>query len=699
MTRRTFALTSAASALYAQTPTRHEGWHPIFPGIWKMTLGEPEKLTPVSVRDTAPDEPGLRALPDAGACPIAANEVRSHTARRGYLVSLPLAGGEIVYGLGLQLLSFIQRGSKKTLRVNADPRQDSGDSHAPVPFYVSTRGYGVLIDTARYASFYCGNKAHKGAHGPERESTAQEKTEVEERGLPAAYFRAGYDLPARMLIDIPAAHGADVYVFGGPDLIHAVQRYNLFSGSGCLPARWGLGFWYRCWGKSDETRVMQFARELRADRIPCDVLGLEPGWQSHAYSCSFVWSDKFPDPRRMISELSRENYRVNLWEHAFTHPTSPIHEALRAHSGDYEVWGGLVPDFLDADARRIFADFQDKEQVSIGVAGYKLDECDNSDFTGGWSFPECSAFASGADGEQMHCFFGLKYQQTIQGIFDRRRVRSYGLVRSSHALAAAKPYVLYSDLYDHAQFIRGVVNCGFSGLLWCPEVRGAASAEDLIRRLQSVVLSPLAMINAWDIEQQPWKNIADAPGLLDACRRIVELRMRLVPYLYAAFFRYREEGIPPFRALVVDYPKDAHTWSIDDQWLIGDRMITAPVVAGKKARDIYLPAGEWVDYWTGEKHAGGRKLAYDVPLEIAPLFVKAGSILPLADVSLHTSDAASRNLTVQIYGDGSLPITLIEDDGETANAPYNRLELGPRRERRIGSAGAPRYVVKEWKTV
>jgi alpha-D-xyloside xylohydrolase len=697
VTRRTFTAAAAgASGLFAQGSGRNRNWQLIYPGIWRLSLGAPEKLTPISIRDSKPSEQGLSALPHVASCPVDISDVRSRATRRGYVVSLPLAAGELVYGLGLQLLSFIQRGTKKTLRVNADPRLDSGDSHAPVPLYVTTRGYGVLIDTARYAAFYCGNKVEKSAHGPERQVTPEQNATIAERGLPPAYFRSGYGLAARMIVNIPSAQGVDVYVFGGPDMLNAVQRYNLFSGGGCLPARWGLGFWYRCWGGSDQNRVMHFADELRSDRIPCDVLGLEPGWQSHSYSCSFTWSDKFPNPAAMISELDRNAFRVNLWEHAFTHPTSPIYNDLVPRSGDYQVWGGVVPDFLDPAARRIFAAFHEKEHVALGVSGYKLDECDNSDYTGGWSFPEFSSFPSGPDGEQMHSFFGIKYQETIQSVFDRRRMRTFGLVRSSHALAAAKPYVLYSDLYDHKQFIRGVVNCGFSGLLWCPEVRDAASGEDLIRRLQTVVLSPLAMINAWNIEQQPWKLIRDAEGLVEACRSIIELRMRLVPYLYTAFFRYREEGVPPFRALVMDYASDVRTWQIDDQWLIGDRLLAAPVVAGVRRRDIYLPAGEWVDFWTGERHAGGRVISYDVPLRVAPLFVKSGSILPLAEVTLNTRDTLSRMLTVRVYGDGALPITLIEDDGESLDGPHNRLELGPHRERRTGTADVPPYVVKDW---
>src|SRR5207244_4842647 len=121
-------------------------------------------------------------------------------------------------------------------------------------------------------------------------------------------------------------------------------------------------------------------------------------------------------------------------------------------------------------------------------------------YAGGWAFPNLSTFPSGCDGEQMHALFGLRYQHALLEQFNKRNRPTYGLVRSSGALAAPYPFVLYSDLYDHRQFIRGLVTSSFSGLLWCPEVRDAKTPGDLIRRLQSVVFSPLAMINAWSIK-------------------------------------------------------------------------------------------------------------------------------------------------------------------------------------------------------
>ncbi len=679
----------------------------IHPGVWKLALGTPERITPVATRRYAPAAAALAALPAAGALPVVAS---GEATPRGYVVRLPQAPNEMVYGLGLQFQSFLQRGLKKTLRVNADPVVDSGDSHAPVPFYVTTRGYGVLIDTARYATVYAGNKRRQ-ADGGLAQST-ESGPDLTTDALPSAYARFRFHEPSEVLVELPRAAGVDVYVFAGPTLRLAVQRYNLFAGGGALPPRWGLGVWYRCERDFGRADVERLAAEFRERGIPCDVLGLEPGWQTHAYSCSYVWSERFPDPGAMTAALARSHYRVNLWEHAFTHPSSPIHAPLAPHAGDYLVWDGLVPDFLTPEARRTFADFHEREHVALGIAGYKLDECDNSDYTRNWSFPELSRFPSGADGEQMHTLFGLRYQDTLQAVFERRGARTYGLVRSSGALAAPYPYVLYSDLYDHATFIRAVPKAGLSGLLWTPEVRDAASPEELIRRLQSAVLSPMALINAWYIRNPPWKQVdraannaghfaPDWEAVEATCRRVLELRMQLVPYLHAAFVRYHREGLPPFRPLVMDFPDDVRTWPVDDQYLVGEGLLAAPVVAGQSTRSVYLPAGTWYDFWSGERHAGGRRVEVRPSLEQVPLFVRSGTLLPLARATPHTDDPASGELTVRGYGAADAVLTLYEDDGAHAPAltPVVLSWDATQRAgsvRRAGAARPPHYRVAAW---
>lgn len=387
----------------------------------------------------------------------------------------------------------------------------------------------------------------------------------------------------------------------------AIARYNLFSGGGNVPPRWGLGFWDRVHSDFTQEQMLALANEFREQNIPCDVLGLEPHWQTNSYSSSYVWSERFPDPEVMLKELKNKNYRVNMSIQAFVHPKSPIYKDLLPWSGDYEVWDGIVPDFLTSEAKRIFINYQRKTNVNIGIAGVKADECDNSDFTGYWSFPEISNFPSGTDGEQMHSLFGLHYQDAILQLFNEKKQRTYNLVRNSGALASPYPFVLYSDLYNHQIFINTIAQSGFSGLLWTPEVRHAVSEEDLLRRLQSVIFSPLAMINAWYLQMLPWKqmdkdlnmkHIVDdnSVTLENECRKWINLRMQLIPYLHAAFVKYTKEGIPPFRALIVDYPEEKDELKdLRGQYMMGDNIMVAPVTdTGKNSseKEIYFPKGK-----------------------------------------------------------------------------------------------------------
>jgi alpha-D-xyloside xylohydrolase len=166
-------------------------------------------------------------------------------------------------------------------------------------------------------------------------------------------------------------------------------------------------------------------------------------------------------------------------------------------------------------------------------------------------------------------------------------------------------------------------------------------------------------------------------------------------------------GTPPFRALVIDYPQDANTWTIDDQYMMGDRVMVAPVVAGQTQRSIYLPPGNWYDFWTGAEFNGGTRIVYDVPLTIIPIFVKADSLLPLATPTLHTDDPASYELDVRIFGYGNMPITLFEDDATTfayEHGAYNRVTLtwhGEREEGHLlreGNGNFAQYTVRNWLT-
>ena len=634
-------------------------------GIYKITVGTPEEFTPVKVMKPVP-APTLGALDD-NPCPLDEKNIRLIRGTGYVTVEIPLGDDEDIYGFGLQLKSFRQSGKKKIIRVNSDPAADLGDSHGPVPFYLSTAGYGVLVDTSRFATFYCGCVKRKGS-----------RQEMENYPSVPSEFGAHYIHKAHsgnVFVKIPSAEGADIYVFAGSSLKDALARYNLFSGGGAFPPLWGLGILYRGWWHTDSGHVISMAREFRSDRIPCDVFGLEPGWQTHAYSCTFDWDrEKYPDPAGMCREMKNMGFRMNLWEHCYTNPASPIYEELYPVSGDSYVWDGVIPDFTIKEAADAFAGHHDGI-AGQGISGFKLDECDGGDFSG-WGFPEFTSFPGGMDGEQMRSELGLLYQKTMLAPFEKRGLRTWGQARASHALAAPYPYVLYSDLYDHSDFVRGVATSALGGVMWSPEVRQTGSSEELIRRLQAVVFSPLAVINAYMIPSPPWKqfehdrNLAgeflpDADELTAACREIFELRMSLIPYLYDAFYTYHTDGVPPIRPLVTDFPDDLSVRDVWDEFLIGDSILFAPVIWGKgNHRSVYFPEGVWYGFFDGIKYCGGKKYEFDPATNEILLFTKEDSLIPFAAPVLNCDADTVFDVSFRLYGKrGSC--RLIADDGET----------------------------------
>jgi alpha-D-xyloside xylohydrolase len=646
----------------------------VAPGIWRFRFGTPEKFTPTHFRSAPPAVDALESLPKASP-PLDLAKAPFHVSDRGCSLQLPLENHESIYGFGLITKFFDmtrtpegQSGRRIFLKPTDSPENDLGESHAPSPFYVSSKGYGVFVDTARFASFYTGNVAPVNAGAAADSGGGGTSTDE--------LYRPRMRREKTMLVEVPAARGIDVYLFAGPSILDAVKRYNLFSGGGALPPLWGLGVQYRGYTKFGAQDSLQLAAQVRADHMPCDMWGVEPGWQSKTYSCSFVWSsNQFPDPDGFLAEMRKMHFRMNFWEHAFTHPTSPIFTALKPWSGNYLVWNGLVPDFATPEARAIFQKQNREVLFDRQVEAVKLDECDyQPDSAKPWSFPEVTAFPSGMDGELMHSLFGLLYQQVMLAPCRDKGMRTWGLVRNSHALAASLPFVLYSDSYDHHCYVRGLANQGFNGLLWEPELRDAHSVEDLYRRLETTLFSADTVIDSWFIKNPPWLQVdrernnrgelmEERTAVTANVRRLLQLRMQFIPYLYAAFNEYHYTGKPPIRALVLDWPQDPKTREIDDQFMFGDSVLVAPQFTGESHRQVYLPAGEWHDFWTHEKITGGKTIDVAKAPEEIPLFVKDGTLLPLAEPLEFIQADTCFKVTVNVVGDNPAPFTLYEDDG------------------------------------
>lgn len=649
--------------------TRHEmTWKETEPGVWSAQAGDAEAYTVLGAAGITPAHSGLARMPMAP-FPLDPHEIRWERRGGKTYLRFPLAEGERIYGLGLDFNGIRRNQSVQTLHVDAWSGR-TGRTHAPVPFYVSSLGYGVLIDSARYLEVYVGTTMRTDSRHP---------PVVYDRNTDRKQWEA---IPKSDSIEVyvPAA-GAHVLVFGGPTPMDAVRRYNLYCGGGCLPPKWGLGFTQRVPSLDTAEQVEREAAEFEKRGFPLDFIGLEPGWQDHSYPCSFEWDrTRYPDPAGFVERLFSKGVRLNLWFNPYVSPTAPLYAKLRPYAGSHTVWNGIVPDYTLAAPREIFSDHLKTKLLALGpgIGGFKIDEVDGHDQ---WLWPDVATFPSGLEAEQLRQTYGLLLQRLTYELFHAANRRTYGLVRGSNAGASYLPYVLYSDFYAFDGFITALCNSGFSGILWTPEVRSAKSGEEWLRRIQAVCFSPMAMLNAWASGTEPWSY----PEVEEPVRQAMLLRMRLLPYLYTTFAEYHFEGTPPIRPmpLVEGFPaverrhngelddttnpySETRAWEVADQYMLGDSLLVAPIAPGQQSRTVLLPKGKWYDFYTGTPVDGGRTITVTPGLEHIPLFVRDGGIIPLIPERLHAPKTGETvPIEVRHYGDAPGQWRLYDDDGET----------------------------------
>lgn len=641
-------------------------WTEVAPGIWKAVAGVPEKLDLFDAAGISPAFDALKKMnPDS--FPFPKDEVIAEVVNNETYLRFPLVKEEQIFGFGLNFKTVGQRGRILQLHVDHYGGSDNGRTHAPVPFYVSDKGYGVFINSSRYIRVYAGTAVRKDS--PEAPLPL-------DRNMDKEWTAEPYSDAVEILVPAP---GVEIFVFTGPTAMDAVRRYNLYCGGGCLPPRWGLGFTQRVPSLFTSDQVEEEARIFAERGFPLDFIGLEPGWQSKSYPCTFEWDKtRYPDPAAFVKRMKEKGIRLNLWTNPYVSPESPVYRDILPLTATHTVWGGIVPDHSIPEAREIFIGQLYKSQVSIGVSGYKLDENDGFD---SWLWPDVAKFPSGNSAEQLRQTYGLFLQKSTTDMFRKNNTRTFGLTRASNGGGSSFPYVIYNDYYSHRDFITALINSGFCGVLWTPEVRGSASSEEWLRRIQSVCFSPMAMINAWADGTKPWSF----PDVEDEVKYYTLLRIQLIPYLYTEFAKYHFEGTPPFHGMNLEPGLDTKTISelrnknhgdnpytealgkdIRDQYMAGEYLLVAPMFDGQTSRNVILPEGNWYDFYTGKYAGNGEIITVQPGLSRIPVFVRDGGIIPTMLPALHAPAAGQKfDLEIRYYGFKPGSYRLYDDDGET----------------------------------
>lgn len=640
-------------------------WTKLASGVWSAQIGQPEKVNLTSTAGINPKLETINAMPDVE-FPLLQTEIKATVFDGKTYLQFPLEVAEKIFGLGLNFKTVEQRGRIMRLHVDHYGGKDDGRTHAPVPFYVSSRGYGVFINSARYLDVWVGTAVLKDSKVP---------MNSKDRNTDKTWTANPYSDNVSVLVP---AEGVEIMIFGGPTTLDAVSRFNLYNGGGCLPPKWGLGFWHRTPTLYTDEQVLNEVGEFKKHNFPLSVIGLEPGWQTKSYPCTYEWDKgRFPKPAEFISKLNAEGIQTNLWMNPYISPESELIGKLKPFVASHTVWSGFVPDYSLPEVNRIIGDHLKKYELNIGVSGFKMDENDGYD---NWLWPDVTLFPSKTPAEQMRQLYGVMMQKMTDQLYHDQNRRTYGLVRASNAGAVSFPYVVYNDYYSHRDFITALINSSFIGVLWTPEVRSSKTAEEWLRRMQTVCFSPLAMLNAWSDGTKPWsfpeveKQVAD----------VANLRMQLIPYLYTCFAEYAFYGRPPMRAMNLVDGFDAKDEKVEgqlnssenpyaqatrkeikDQFMVGDNLLVAPLFEGETSRKVVLPKGKWFDFYTG-KLAGEAEIITVTPgLDHIPVFVRDGGIVPMAESSQLQTAGAKTNLMVRVYGNQETSYKLYDDDGLT----------------------------------
>lgn len=664
-----FLFILSALLFIGQTGTTQQiSWSETAPGIWKATVGKPEAYDLLSASGVSPNKEALAKIATA-TFPLSDPEISATIVDGKTYLRFPLDRNEQLFGFGLNFQTVFQRGRVMELHVDHFNGSDNGRTHSPTPFYVSSKGYGVFVNSSRYIKVYAGSAVRKDSKNP---------PELQDRNVDKNWSANPYSDAVEMLVP---ATGVDIYVIGGPKTMDVVQRFNLLNGGGCLPPRWGLGFTQRVERLYNADKVKAEAKAFTDRGYPLDYIGLEPGWQSKSYPCTFEWDKtRFPEPAKFVQDMLNMGIRLNLWTNPYVSPQASIFKKIEPFTGSHTVWVGNVPDLTMPEARNILFGQFDKDQVQIGVSGYKFDEVDGGDQ---WLWPDLATFPSGKTGEQMRQTYGLLIQRYTMDLYRKRNSRTFGLVRGSNAGGSSFPFVIYNDYYNHQDFITALINSGFAGVLWTPEVRASKTGEEWLRRFQSVIFSPMAMINAWASGTQPWTF----PEVAEQVKELSLLRMRMMPYWYSEFAKYHFEGIPPFRAMNLEdgFSTDARkeikstnleenpyvevvTREVKDQYMAGENLLVAPMFTGQKSRKVILPKGRWYDFYTGAFAGDGTVVTVSPGLDKIPVYVKDGGMIPMMPPLLHAPKLGEQvDIEIRHYGEKAGRYMIYDDDGETFN--------------------------------
>jgi alpha-D-xyloside xylohydrolase len=559
---------------------------------------------------------------------------------------LDLGVDTYAYGLGERFGPLVKNGQTVDIW-NADAGTASEQAYKNVPFFLTNAGYGVFVN-------------HPGHVSLEVASEAASRVQFSVEGQSMEYF-----------------------LIYGPTPKDILRKYTALTGRPARLPAWSYGLWLSTSFTTsyDEATVTSFIDGMAERDLPLSVFHFDTFWMREFNWCDFEWDSRhFPDPRGMLERLKSRGLKICVWINPYIAQRSRLFTEgrdngylLRRPNGDVWQWdrwqpGMAVVDFTNPEAREWWAARLDA-LLDAGV------DCFKSDF--GERIPTDVAYFDGSDPERMHNYYTYLYNQTVFDLLRKRRGDGEAIVFARSATAGSQRFPVHwggdceATFEAMGQNLRGGLSLGMSGFgYWSHDIggfEGTPDADVFKRWIAFGLLSSHSRLHGSHSYRVPWAFDDEA---VDVLRKFTRLKMRLMPYLLRAADQAHRDGVPMMRSMVVEFPDDPACTHLERQYMLGDDLLVAPVLAADGQISYYVPEGCWTHLLTGEVIQGPIWSVELHGFDSVPVLARPGSVIPFGVVDDRPEYDYAEGVTLRAYElpDGSRVTTpIVSATGEVAS--------------------------------
>jgi alpha-D-xyloside xylohydrolase len=566
---------------------------------------------------------------------------------------LSLGVGELVYGLGERFGPLVKNGQSVDIW-NADGGTSSEQAYKNVPFYLSNRGYGVLVNHPGHVSYEIGS-------------------EIVER---VQFSVAGQSL--------------EYYVFGGGTPVGVLERYTALTGRAALVPAWSYGLWLSTSFTTDydEQTVTRFIDGMAERDIPLDVFHFDCFWMREFNWCDFEWDPRvFPDPEGMLARLHERGLRVCVWINPYIGQSSPLFDEgerlgyfVRRSDGSvwqWDMWqaGMALVDFTNPAATRWYQGHL-RRLLAQGVDAFKTDF--------GERIPVDVEFFDGTSPERMHNLYTQLYNEAVFEVLEEERGRAEAVLFARSATAGGQRLPVHwggdnsSSFESMAETLRGGLSLAMSGFgYWSHDIGGFEGMPDpavFKRWVAFGLMSSHSRLHGSQNYRVPWLfdeadglDESDPYSAVSVMRRFTLLKASLMPYIHAAGVEAHRTGTPVMRPMQLAFPDDRHVAYLDRQYMLGPDLLVAPVFSRAGDVEFYLPAGRWTSILTGETVDGGAWRTETHAFDSMPLYAREGAVIAMGDGSKGADYDYLANPVLRVFaGEGARDVRVFASDGREA---------------------------------